>query len=66
MPAQSVNKAVVILAIGPLGLGNRLPKFKVLIGYEPFKLKSGKILGTLYNMPQIFKGCGGGIAYLLI
>jgi len=51
MPAQSANKAVVILAIRPLGLGNRLPKFKVLIGYEPFELKSGKMLGALYNMP---------------
>ena len=51
MPAQSTNKAVVILAIRPLGLSNRLLKFKVLTGYEPFKLKSGKILGALYNTP---------------
>jgi len=66
MPAQSINKAIVILAIGPLGLGNGLLKFKVLIGYKPFKLKSGEMLGALYNTPQIFKGCEGGIAYLLI
>jgi hypothetical protein len=36
MPAQSANKAVVILAIGPLGLSNRLPKFKVLADYKSF------------------------------
>ena len=51
MPAQSTNKTIVILAIGPLGLGNGLPKFKVLTGYKPFKLKSNKILGALYNTP---------------
>jgi hypothetical protein len=49
MPAQSANKAVVILAVRPLGLSNRLPKFKVSVDYESFQLKSGEMLGALYN-----------------
>ena len=66
MPAQSTNKAVVILAIGPLGLSNRLLKFKVLTDYESFQLRSSEMLGALYNTPQIFKGHRGRIAYISI
>ena len=51
MPAQSANKAVVILAIRPLGLSNKLLKFKVLVDYKSFQLRSSKILGALYNIP---------------
>ena len=38
MPAQGLERAVVILAIGSLGLGNGLPKFKVLKDYKSFEL----------------------------
>ena len=66
MPAQGLERAVVILAIRSLGLGNRLLKFKVLKDYKSFKFQSGEMLGTLYNTPQICKGCGGGLAYISI
>jgi len=33
MPVESLKKAIVILAIGLLDLGNRLLKFKVLKDY---------------------------------
>jgi hypothetical protein len=66
MPAQSANKAVVILAVGPLGLSNGLPKFKVSADYESFQLKSGEMLGALYNTPQIFEGHGGGTAHISV
>ena len=66
MPVQSANKAVVILAVGPLGLSNGLLKFKVSADYESFQLKSGEMLSTLYNTPQIFKGHGGGTAYISV
>ena len=33
MPAQGIEKAIVILAIRSLDLGNRLLKFKVLKDY---------------------------------
>ena len=36
MPIESLGKAVVILAIRLLDLGNRLPKFKVLKDYQSF------------------------------
>ena len=51
MPTQGLKRAVVILAIKLLGLGNRLPKFKVSKDYKSFKLQSGEMLGTLYNIP---------------
>ena len=38
MLAQGLERAAVILAIGLLGLGNRLLKFKVLKDYKSFKL----------------------------
>ena len=38
MPAQGVKKAVVILAIKLLDLGNGLLKFKVLKDYQSFQL----------------------------
>ena len=66
MPVQGLERAIVILAIRSLGLGNRLPKFKVLKDYKSFKLQSGKILGTLYDIPQIYKGRRGGLAYVSI
>ena len=66
MPAKSLEKAIVILAIRLLDLGNRLLKFKVLKDYKSFKLQSGEILGTLYNIPQIYKGYRGGLAYISI
>ena len=66
IPAQSANKAIVILAIRPLGLSNRLPKFKILANYKSFQLKSSKILGTLYNTPQIFKGYRGRTTYISV
>ena len=66
MPVQGLKRAVVIIANRSLGLGNRLPKFKMLKDYKSFKLQSGKILGTLYNTPQICKGRGGGFTYISI
>jgi len=36
MPAESLGKAMVILAIRSLDLGNRLLKFKVLKDYQSF------------------------------
>ena len=66
MPVQGLKRAVVILAIKLLDLGNRLLKFKVLKDYKSFKLQSGEMLGTLYNTPQICKGRGGGLAYISI
>ena len=66
MPVQGLKRAIVILAIKLLGLGNGLLKFKVLKHYKSFKLQSGKILGILYNTPQIYKWRGGGLAYISI
>ena len=66
MPAQGLKRAVVILAIRSLGLGNRLLKFKISKDYKSFKLQSGEILGTLYDTPQICKGRGGRLAYIFI
>ena len=66
MPAQGLERAVVILAIGSLGLGNGLPKFKVSKDYESFELQSGEMLGTLYDTPQICEGRGGGLAHVSI
>jgi len=36
MPVESLGKAIVILAIKLLDLGNRLLKFKVLKDYQSF------------------------------
>ena len=66
MPAQGLKRAIIILAIGLLGLGNKLLKFKILKYYKSFKLQSGKILNTLYNIPQICKGCKSRLAYIFI
>ena len=66
MPAESLGKAMVILAIKLLDLDNGLLKFKVLMDYQSFQLKSGKMLGALYHTPQIFKGYGGGLIYISI
>jgi hypothetical protein len=66
MPAESLGKAVVILAIGSLDLGNGLPKFKVSKDYQSFQLQSGETLGALYHTPQIFEGSGGGLAHVSI
>jgi len=66
MPAESLGKAIVILAIRLLGVDNRLLRFKVLKNYQSFQLKSGKMLSALYDTPEIFKGRRGGLAYISI
>ena len=63
MPEQSVDKALVILALGRLGQNNGLQVFK---GSEPFELDSGDILVTPYNTPQLFQGQGCGLAHISI
>jgi len=66
MPAESLGKAVVILAIGSLDLSNGLPKLKVSNDYQSFQLQSGETLSALYDTPQIFEGRGGGLAHVSI
>ena len=66
MPAQGLKRAIIILAIKSLGLGNGLLKFKVSKDYKSFKLQSGEILGTLYDTPQIYKRHRGRLAYISI
>ena len=66
MLTQGLERAVVILVIELLGLGNGLLKFKVLKDYKSFKLQSGKMLCTLYNTPQICEKYGGGFVYVFI
>ena len=66
MPAESLKKAIVILAIRLLDLSNKLLKLKVLNDYQFFQLQSGEILSALYNTPQIFKRHRGGFIYISI
>lgn len=62
-PEKSMDKAVIILALGKLDQRNGLQLFK---DSNPFELDSGDILATPYSTPQIFQGGGGGLAHMSI
>ena len=65
MPGKS-DRAVVILALGKLDWTNGLPAFKVSETFKRFPLRSGDMLGALYDTPQYFEGNGGGLAHISI
>ena len=64
---RTINKAIVVIALGQLSSWNGLPNFEDSDGkITGFELQSGELLGVQMNAIQLFGELGGGIAHISI
>ncbi|KAJ9644089.1 hypothetical protein H2199_003957 [Coniosporium tulheliwenetii] len=62
---QTMDKVMVILALGKLDKGNGLPSFEDSAqNVRGFALESGELLAATLDLAHIFYGTGGGLAHL--